>query len=178
MSDEELLSASLANPALFEELVGRYQDAFLRKSYSILRSHDDAQECVQDTFVKIYFNAQRFTLQEGAGFKSWGYKILVNTTLTRYGKLKRVRREEVVLDDELMRVFPDKSVLGNDARSDLVAVLSRMPDHLARVLKRHFLDGWSQAEIAQEEGTSVSAVKTRVHRAKREFRKIHEQLVN
>jgi len=48
-----------------------------------------------------------------------------------------------------------------------------MPEHLGRVLKLHFIEGRPQEEIAKMEGVSVGAIKTRVHRAKKEFKKIN-----
>lgn len=178
MADEELLASSVSNPKLFEELVNRYQAAFLRKATSILRSQEDAEDCVQETFVKIYFNAGKFQKQEGASFKSWGYKILINTTLTRYAKLKKVRAGEVALDDDIMEILPDHSYEKDGFKDEVVAVLQKMPDHLSRVLRMQFIEGWSQEDIAKEEDSTVSAIKTRVHRAKKEFKKVNEQYIN
>jgi len=50
-------------------------------------------------------------------------------------------------------------------------VFSKMPKHLAKVLHLHFIEGSPHKEIAEKEGVSVSAIKTRVHRAKKEFKK-------
>ena len=58
-------------------------------------------------------------------------------------------------------------------RDEVASILSRMPTHLARMLHLHFIEDKSQADIAEEEDMSVSAVKTRVHRAKKEFKKIN-----
>jgi len=58
------------------------------------------------------------------------------------------------------------------------SVLSRMPEHLGRVLKLHFIEGRPQEEIAKMEGVSVGAIKTRVHRAKKEFKKINVTIGN
>ena len=58
----------------------------------------------------------------------------------------------------------------------MASVLSRMPQGLARALSGFFIDGKTQEEIAREEDLSVGAVKTRVHRAKAEFRRIFETI--
>src|SRR3989344_5685244 len=96
MSDEELLKHSFDKPHLFEKLLNRYEEAFLRKAYYILGTKEAAEDAVQDAFVKIYKNARRFQPQPGAGFKSWGYRILVNTCFTAY---KKHKREGVFLPD-------------------------------------------------------------------------------
>src|SRR3989338_1992934 len=88
-SDEEILALSVSKPDLFSIFVNRYQEAFLRKAGQIIRNNPEiVSDIVQDTFVKIYLNADKFQIQEGASFKSWGYKILINTCFTKYKKLK------------------------------------------------------------------------------------------
>ena len=53
-----------------------------------------------------------------------------------------------------------------------------MPEALARALSAFLLEGKTQEEIAKEEGVSVGAIKTRVHRAKQEFKKIYKSITN
>ena len=87
--DEEILAASLNKPALFKILVDRYQEAFIRKATGILRNHEEAEDIVQETFVKIYFHGKKFKKLQGIEFKSWAYKILVNTAISRYRKISK-----------------------------------------------------------------------------------------
>ncbi len=175
IADEKVLTESLAHPSRFGIIVDRYEEAFLRKAESIIHSREEAEDIVQETFAKIYFNARRFTPQEGATFRSWAYKILVNTTFTHYQKLKKRGGMSLELDPELWDILPDPA--GNfydeDSMRDYVAsFLARMPSQLARPLKLHFIEEYSQKEIADMEGTTISAVKTRIYRAKREFIKL------
>ncbi|MEK7179150.1 MAG: sigma factor [Patescibacteria group bacterium] len=74
--DEEVLFLSVKKPAVFEVLIKRYQDPFRNKVRGIIGDREEVNDIVQETFVKIYLNAARFQVQEGASFKSWGYKIL------------------------------------------------------------------------------------------------------
>lgn len=173
-SDEELLALSVAHPDIFSIILRRYQDAFLRKALSILRNKEDAEEVVQEAFGKIYLYADRFVVQEGASFSSWGYRILMNTAFTRYQKMKKERERIQPLDPEVYETLSDTKMEQFEKleTSDyVVSVLSKMPEHLARILTKHFIEGKPHKEIALEEGISVGAVKTRVHRAKESFRK-------
>ena len=172
--DEVVLEHSMEHPALFRVLVDRYQDAFLRKAESIIHSREEAEDIVQETFTKIYFNARRFKTAEGATFKSWGYKILVNTTFTHYQKLKKKGATHIELDPEFYETLPDPAnYKEEDIMRDYVAsFLSKMPAQLARPLRLHFLEEYSQKEIADMEGSTVSAVKTKIYRAKREFERL------
>lgn len=179
--DEEILAASVRHPALFAKLVGKYEAPFLRKAYSIVHDDREAEDIVQEAFTKIYLNAKKFKPVEGASFSSWGYRIVVNTALTHYAKRKREFGARADLEPEIMELIPDRDLRQFEKRelSDEVAsVLTRMPEALARTLSAFLLDGKSQEEIAREEGLSVGAVKTRVHRAKQEFKKIYKSLTN
>lgn len=178
-SDEEILSASVQHPSLFALLVRKYEEPFMRKARSIVRQEEAAEDVVQEAFTKIYLNAAKFQKQEGAQFSSWGYRILINTALTHYAKLKRQGRLSVELDEEIWALIPDKNLRQFEKKElqDVVAsVLTRMPGPMARVLSSFFIEGKSQEEIAREEGLSVGAVKTRVHRAKKEFKNVYETL--
>lgn len=171
LSDEELLSAALLNPALFEEILDRYQEAFLRKAESILKDRDLAEDAVQETFVKVYRHGSKFVSRGQGSFKSWSYKVLMNTALSHYGKLKR--GGVTSLSPELEEIIPDESTVEDkETRNYIVSILERMPENLSRVLKEFFLNGKSQEEIAREENLSVGAVKVRIYRAKEAFRQI------
>jgi RNA polymerase sigma-70 factor, ECF subfamily len=179
LSDEEILAASVHTPSLFALLVRKYEAPFLRKAQGIIRDPQDAEDIVQEAFTKIYLNASKFQKQEGAQFSSWAYRILINTALTHYAKRKRKGESTAQLDDEIWALIPDKNLRQFEKKElvDLVAsVLSRMPEPLAMALSNFFLEGKSQEEIAQEQGMSVGAIKTRVHRAKAEFRRIYETI--
>ncbi len=177
LRDEEVLERSIATPSLFAVLVERYQDAFLRKAESVVRSREEAEDIVQETFTKIYFNANRFKTVEGASFKSWGYKILMNTTFTHYQKLKKKGGAMIELDPEFYETLPDPANYSHEEtmRDYVASFLSRMPMQLARPLSLHFIDEYSQKEIAEMEGTTVSAIKTKIYRAKREFQRLLDE---
>jgi len=178
-ADEEVLAASVRTPSLFALLVRKYEAPFLRKAISIVREQEAAEDVVQEAFTKIYLNAKKFKTVEGAQFSSWGYRILINTALTHYARRKRRAGGEVGLDEEIWALIPDKNLKQFEKKElvDLVAsVLSRMPAPMSRALSLFFIDGKTQEEIAREEGLSVGAVKTRVHRAKAEFKRIYETL--
>ena len=179
LRDEEVLARSLSHPSLFAILVRKYEAPFMRKALSIVRGHEEAQDVVQEAFTKIYLNAEKFQKQEGASFSSWGYKILINTALTHYAKLQRAGRVGAQLDEEIWALIPDRQLRQFEKKelTDVVAsVLSRMPESFAKALSLFFIDGKTQEEIARQEGLSVGAVKTRVHRAKKEFKKVYETL--
>ena len=177
-SDEEVLEASLTHPSLFARIVEKYEDAFMRKALRILHSPEEAEDAVQEAFTKIYMYAPRFKKQEGATFSSWGYKILINTCLTKYQKRKRDMGTRADLDPEFYEMLPDGTDTAGERelRDEIASVLVRMPESFAAALTKHFIAGKPHEEAAREEGISEGAIKTRVHRAKREFKKIYTSL--
>ena len=177
LSDEEILARSQKEPWLFAVLLERYQDAFLRKARSIIYDPRDAEEVVQDAFTKIYVHAEKFEIREGAKFSSWAYTILINTALTRYQKRVKEGQRVMALDPEYEQMLGEKKDhSGFDENRDTVErVLDRMPEHLAYVLRLHYLERWSHKDIGEETGESVGTIKARIHRAKKVFRKEAEE---
>lgn len=178
LSDETILARSQGEPWLFAILLERYEAAFLRKAKSIVFSELDAEEIVQDAFTKIYVHAGRFEVREGAKFSSWAYTILINTALTRYQKNAKQGKRTVILDPEIMETFGEMKNHGAfELDRDLIErVLDVMPGHFAQVLRLHYLERWSHKDIADETGETVGAVKSRIHRAKAEFRTTMQEL--
>lgn len=178
LTDEEVLARSKGEPWLFTLLLERYETAFLRKAKSIIYNELDAEEVVQDAFTKIYINAGRFEVREGAKFSSWAYTILINTALTRYQKNVKQGKRTVILEPEIMEAFGEMKNHGAfELDRDLIErVLEKMPGHFSKVLRLHYLEHWSHKDIADTTGESVGAVKSRIHRAKAEFRETMQEL--
>ncbi len=178
-ADEQLLALSVSHPSVFARLVRKYEEPFMRKALSIVRTEEAAEDVVQEAFTKIYLNAAKFKKQEGAQFSSWAYRIVINTALTHYARNKRHGEMGVKLDEEIWALIPDRDLKQFEKKElqDVVAsVLSRMPKPFAKALSLFFIEGKTQEEIADQEGLSVGAVKTRVHRAKKEFKKVYETI--
>ncbi|KKT74733.1 MAG: RNA polymerase sigma factor [Parcubacteria group bacterium GW2011_GWB1_44_7] len=181
MSDEDLLALSTRNPKAFETIVGRYQEAFIRKSRYLLGDGEEAKDLTQEAFVKIYLNAKRFHPVPGASFKSWGYKILINTCLTYLKKRNRESAVRLDLEPEFYEILPDKSVADIAEKSlfidEALRVISKMPDAFADILRLVLIEGKSYDDVSKELGLSPGAVRTRIHRAKEEFKKISAALM-
>jgi len=187
LPDEEVLAISLVSPSAFEILVDRYQSAFLRKAGGIVKKEDDAQDTVQETFVKIYLNAKKFKKEKaGDSFKNWAYKILVNCAISRYGKLKKELLVLKPLDmgdsgEKVFNLSADYAARENletkiDNKNFVSEILGKLPNTLSAILKKYFFGGKSHKEIAAEDGISVVAAKLRLFRAKKAFKKAAEEM--
>ena len=182
MSDEEILRESLKDPAVFKFIVQRYEEAFLRKAMGVVRKEEDAQDIVQETFVKIYRYGGNFEKRAGIAFKSWAYKILMNTSFTHYQDIKKksnfVEYLDPVLYDEEKPLSYDEN-LGNisDAKAVVKEVIGKMPEHLGRILGLYYLEDKSYKDICKLEKISMTALKMRLFRAKRMFKSLSAELI-
>ena len=180
LKDEEILRASLDEPAIFEILVQRYQEPLLRAAMRVVRGREEAEDIVQEAFVKMYKNSGKFQKMEGIEFKSWAYKITINTAITHYRKLKRgefLAEDPSIFESpkEDREVFDTRFSLAADAKTVVSEVLTKLPEHLRSVLGRYYLQDQSYKTIAQEENISIPTLKMRLFRAKKLFRKLLDE---
>jgi RNA polymerase sigma-70 factor, ECF subfamily len=168
-TDEEVLEASYKQPALFELLVTRHEEAFIRKAKRIVFDEEAARDIVQDTFVKIYMYGKGFEPSPGARFTSWAYKILINTCFAYYKKIKREKEFFSALDDDMEAVLRGDDESRHEEKLDkeyLESIFSRLPETFSRILRLYVLEGKNYGEIAKTENVTEGAIKTRMHRAR------------
>lgn len=174
MKDEAILAASLRNPNLFGVLVDRYQEAFLRSAQRVVKRREDAEDIVQEAFAKIYKNAKKFKKQAGIEFKSWAYKVLVNTSFSHYQRLKK--RQAVSLeffDTYKYDVIDEKDNLRSSLETkDLLSrVLLELPEELKKIVEMHYFQDMSYETISQKEGLTIPAIKMRLFRGRKMLKK-------
>ena len=97
----------------------------------------------------------------------------MNTAFTRYQKLIKEGQRFTNLDPEWEQFVGERTAHSGFAeREDAITrILEKLPEHFALVLRLHYLERWSHADIADETGENVGTVKARIHRAKAAFRK-------
>lgn len=162
-TDEQLFTAYVGgDAAAFAELFGRYAPRLLRMFRRDLWRPQDAEELVQETFLRAHRAAADF--REGAPLRPWLFTIALN--LKREYKRRKARRPEAPLDldgrkdpsvppDELQRL---------DAARQVRRALDALPDGQREVIELHWLAELPFPEVAKAVGASLSAVKVRAHR--------------
>ncbi len=181
--DEEILRQSLKEPSMFKLLVDKYQEPFLRKAWGIVRKQEDAEDIVQDAFVKIYRYGKNFEKRAGIEFKSWAYKILMNTAFTHYQDIKKKSSSVEFLDPVLydegekpLGYTQDLAAM-SDAKQVVKQVVEKMPEHLGRILGLYYLEDKSYKDICKIEKISMTTLKMRLFRAKRLFKSLSADII-
>lgn len=176
LPDEIILSQSIERSELFSILVERYQDAFRNAAFRILGA-DDAEDAVQEAFVRMYIHAPKYVKKDGVKFSSWAYAILVRVCYTIYSRNKK--RATFSIDPDIAGEIEDFSVselreYGFD-KEYLLSLISKLPMLLKRTLELYVFDHKSEKEIAELEGVSYGVVRTRISRAKDQLRKMNSE---
>ncbi len=175
LKDEAILTASLRNPNLFGVLVDRYQEAFLRAAQRVVKNREDAEDIVQEAFAKIYRNAKKFKKQEGIEFKSWAYRVLLNTSFSHYQRLKKKRGVSLeFFETYKYEIMDEKENIKIDVETkDIIKqVLLELPEDLKKIVELHYLQDLSYESISKQEGLTIAAIKMRLFRSRKLMKKV------
>ncbi len=138
-----------------------------RTAYLIVRNPADAEEAVQDAFLRVW--RFRDSLPEGSAREPWLYRVLVNSchSLLRREIPRRNRRaeEDLGLHDRGPR--PDQIAEERAAQASVANAIRALPDHLRVPVILRYWTGLSEREIAQAIGRRPGTVKSRLHEARR-----------
>lgn len=138
----------------------------------MLGSREDAEEVVQDAFVKLYQHASRFDAERGSA-RAFLYGIARNEALMRL-RARRARPHRAELDVHgTHQVLADRPH-DQDAELSVAGALDKLEPGEAELLRRSFFEGYSHAELAQEARLPLGTVKSRLRRTLLKLRDLLE----
>lgn len=166
---EKVLSG---NTSAFAYFVNNYQGMAINIAYRICENMQDAEDVVQESFVKAYKNLHTFRLE--SKFSTWFYRIVFNTAVTL------TKAKMWVVDDEVESVAADLSsdldthnkIEMNETSEIVSYVLSKMPKAYGLTLSLFYLEDNSVKEIAEITGLNDSNVKVMLFRARKMFKEL------
>lgn len=180
LSDDEIVARVLdGETALYELLMRRYNQRLFRVARSILRDSDEAEDVMQDAYVRAFEHLSEFA--GAAKFSTWLTKIAV------YEALRRVKRRSrtVALDskegDFIMSTAasntrdPERQTHDEEVRLVLERAIDALPDGYRSVFVLRVTEGLDVAETAAVLEIGTEAVKSRLHRARAMLRKDLQQ---
>ena len=161
----------------FEAVAMPFVDSLYNTAYRMARNSEDAEDLVQETYLKAYKYYDKF--QEGTNLKAWLFKILKNTFINSYRKRQQVPPEsdfseiedsfESLVTDEVARKSktPEEEFLTNVLDEDIQSALEALPDDFRMVVLLADLEGFTYKEIAEILGVPVGTVMSRLYRGRR-----------
>jgi len=167
--ERELIQrAGGGDKAAFREIYQRASGYVYTLAYRVVNKKHDAEEVTQDVFLKLHQGLGSFKFE--ASFKTWLYRITVNTALNHAKKRSRVTTREVeeVYEDPVTVTQPDagKGIEARETIEQLKALLDQLnPDQRACIVLRE-IEGLDYREIAGSLGINLNTVRSRLKRAR------------
>ncbi|MEB2777349.1 RNA polymerase sigma factor [Algoriphagus sp. D3-2-R+10] len=161
----------------FKVLADAYKDKSLSLAYSILKNHDEAQDVLQDAFIRVFKNLHKFDFK--SSFSTWLYRIVVNTCYTALKRNKNNFKNTFEKNDLNITSNEDSFDLtkSNERKDFINRVLNTLKPNEALVLRLFYLGEQNTNEIADITELSVSNVKVLLHRARTSFHSNIDQIL-
>lgn len=166
--------------ARFRRDVVPLRDSLYRHALQMSRNHADAEDLVQDTFVKAYAGFHSF--RQGTNINGWLHRILTNTYINAYRKKRRqpvqystdqITEQHLVVhaqhasrglrsaEDEALETLPD---------NDILAAMQSLPEQFRLAVYYADVEGFRSGEIAEIMATPNGTVLSRLHRGRKQLR--------
>jgi len=179
-ADEELVRQfQLGAEQSFDQLMQRHQEMVLRVCLRLLHNEADARDAAQEVFIKVYRSLSGYRPQ--ARFTTWLYRIVLNHCANVL-RSRRRRRWLMVFADEARRVElqqtkevadnPGQLLERNERVAQVRRALAQLPEEQAIAIVLHRYEGLSYQAIADITHSSVQAVESRLHRAKKKLARL------
>jgi len=179
--EDALIISKFADERTREEAFGHLLKKYQQKIYWLVRrmviDHDDADDVVQDVFVKVWRNLGKF--REDAQLYTWLYRVATNECITFLNKKKQ--RRNLSLDDEgsggyLADTLAAGSYFNGDAaQMKLQRAILTLPDKQRLVFNMKYFEDLKYEEISAVLGTSVGALKASYHLAVKKIEHFFQQ---
>ena len=183
--DHELVArVRKGEAAAFEKLMRRYNQRVFRAARSVLRDDVEAEDVVQETFVRAFRHFEDF--EERSSVATWLTRIAVNEAFSRLRRSRRFgtldseanHQEGGSYSVESNQPGPEDQTSSRELRSVLIAAIDSLPEHLRTVFMLREVEGLSTLETSEVLQLSGEAVRVRFHRARLALRRQVEKQVN
>jgi RNA polymerase sigma-70 factor (ECF subfamily) len=151
----------------FEQLVDRYYASMLRVATGFVRSREEAEEVIQETWIAVFSGIHRF---EGKStFRTWLFRILVNRARTRARREARTVPFSAIgdpLDAEPAPGDASERVLNRELRAAIAAALQTLPADQRTVVTLRDVEAWTAGEVCDALEISAANQRVLLHRGR------------
>ncbi|HLV40219.1 RNA polymerase sigma factor [Xanthomarina sp.] len=159
----EQLQSNLDKNAAFKELISLYKERLYWHIRHIVKSHDDTDDVLQNTFIKIYKNIQKF--KGDSKLYSWMYRIATNEALTF---IKKRANEFQISDEEAHQLAIDNLKAdiyfeGNEIQLKLQEAIATLPEKQRLVFNMKYFQDIKYKDMSKILDTSEGALKASYH---------------
>ena len=174
MKETELVKRLMAGDReAFDALYELYKDQAFRTAWFLSGNRADAEDIVQDTFVKVYVNIGQ--LKQAEGFKSWFYRILTRTAWKQSDSRKREFPDEEILihADAVSEASEDgnpEQIFKKEERDKIRAIVNGLDEKYRTTLVLYYYSQCSTKAIASIMGCLEGTVKSRLFSARRKVK--------
>jgi len=173
MTDLELIEGCIDNdPIAQKKLYAAFAPKMMGVAYRYANSQEDAQDILQDSFVKVFDRIESFK-KEGS-LVGWVRRIVVNTALDYLRKQKKDKRNVSLSEAEYLASDKD-FIIERLSAEEILQLLKTMPQGYKTIFNLYAIEGYSHKEIAAELEISENTSKSQYSRAKGFMRKLIEQ---
>ena len=177
--------------SVFEHLLDRYYPAMLRVAMVYVRSADEAEEVIQETWIAVLGGIDRFEAR--SSFKTWLFRILINRARSRAKREARsiplsALSADYAVDEANFSsalefsqgtvISPEQAVLDGELKDIVERAVDSLP-HLQRmVISLRDIEGWSAEEVCAALGLTPGNQRVLLHRARMRIRELIVPYVN
>jgi len=169
VESEKRLVTALQNPKTqdkaFRELMTLYKERLYWHIRNIVKTHDDTDDVLQNTFVKVYRNISNF--KGDSKLYSWLYRIATNESITHINKM--AKRQQISVEDIQYQLadslYADSYFSGDEIQAKLQLALAKLPQKQQLVFNMKYFEAMKYNDISVVLGTSVGALKASYHHA-------------
>ncbi|MBN2680969.1 MAG: RNA polymerase sigma factor [Bacteroidales bacterium] len=166
LNEEQLIQGCIKNKrGAQKQLFDKYASVLLGVCMRYARNRDEAEDILQDGFVKIFMRIKQYT---GKGsFEGWMKRVMVNTALSFYRQnLKHYYHQDI---DEVSELKFDEASMEESefSEEEIMEIIKNLPDGFRIVFNLYAIEGYKHREIAELLGIDVNTSKSQYSRAKK-----------